>query len=37
LDQGLKVGELVVPLATNFNGVDVETGSNSTVCIHVKQ
>ncbi|KAL9356490.1 hypothetical protein Peur_049743 [Populus x canadensis] len=30
LDQGLKVGELVVPLATNFNGVDVETGSNST-------
>nr|XP_034891439.1 LMBR1 domain-containing protein 2 homolog A-like isoform X1 [Populus alba] len=30
LDQGLKVGELVVPLARNFNGVDVETGSNST-------
>ncbi|KAJ6917800.1 LMBR1 domain-containing protein 2 [Populus alba x Populus x berolinensis] len=25
-----KVGELVVPLARNFNGVDVETGSNST-------
>ncbi|XP_011031069.1 PREDICTED: LMBR1 domain-containing protein 2 homolog A-like isoform X2 [Populus euphratica] len=30
LDQGLKVGELVVPLARNFNGVDVETGNNST-------
>ncbi|KAJ6419396.1 hypothetical protein OIU84_029495 [Salix udensis] len=30
LEQGLKVGEHVVPLARNFNGVDVESGSNST-------
>ncbi|KAF9678899.1 hypothetical protein SADUNF_Sadunf07G0084100 [Salix dunnii] len=34
LEQGLKVGEHVVPLARNFNGVDVESGSSST--IHLK-
>ncbi|XP_050205377.1 uncharacterized protein LOC126655300 isoform X2 [Mercurialis annua] len=30
LEQGLKVGEHVIPLARNFNGVDIESGSNST-------
>ncbi|CAK7354602.1 unnamed protein product [Dovyalis caffra] len=30
LEQGLKVGEHVVPLARNFNSVDVESGSNNT-------
>ncbi|XP_010272982.1 PREDICTED: LMBR1 domain-containing protein 2 homolog A-like [Nelumbo nucifera] len=30
LEQGLKVGEHVIPLARNFNGVDVESGSNSS-------
>ncbi|KAL1336581.1 hypothetical protein HN51_030944 [Arachis hypogaea] len=28
LEQGHKVGELVVPLARNFNGVDIESGNN---------
>ncbi|MED6158470.1 hypothetical protein PIB30_033003 [Stylosanthes scabra] len=28
LEQGHKVGELVVPLARNFNGVDIELGNN---------
>ncbi|KAL5538170.1 hypothetical protein UlMin_045548 [Ulmus minor] len=30
LEQGSKVGEHVIPLARNFNGSDVESGSNST-------
>uniref|UniRef100_A0A5B7APM4 Putative LMBR1-like membrane protein isoform 2 n=1 Tax=Davidia involucrata TaxID=16924 RepID=A0A5B7APM4_DAVIN len=38
LEQGHKVGELVIPLARNFNNVnmDLETGSNSTVAIEKK-
>ncbi|PRQ48587.1 putative LMBR1-like membrane protein [Rosa chinensis] len=28
MEQGCKVGEHVIPLARNFNGIDVETGSN---------
>jgi hypothetical protein len=31
-EQGRKVGEHVIPLARNFNGTDVESGSNNTVC-----
>ncbi|XP_031262590.1 LMBR1 domain-containing protein 2 homolog A [Pistacia vera] len=30
LEQGRKVGDNVVPLARNFNGTDIESGSNST-------
>lgn len=29
MEQGCKVGEHVIPLARNFNGTDVETGSNT--------
>lgn len=29
IEQGLKVGEHVIPLARNFNGTDVETGSSN--------
>ncbi|KAK9949476.1 hypothetical protein M0R45_004994 [Rubus argutus] len=29
MEQGCKVGEHVIPLARNFNGTDVETGSNN--------
>lgn len=29
-EQGRKVGEHVIPLARNFNGTDVESGSNNT-------
>ena len=34
LEQGQKIGEHVVPLARNFNSVDIESGSNSTVSTH---
>ncbi|KAJ7945435.1 LMBR1 domain-containing protein 2-like A [Quillaja saponaria] len=30
LEQGCKVGEQVVPLARNFNSIDIESGSKST-------
>ena len=35
LEQGHKVGELVIPLARNFNNVsiDLESASNSKVCV----
>ncbi|XVF01541.1 hypothetical protein REPUB_Repub04eG0097900 [Reevesia pubescens] len=35
LERGHKVGEHVIPLARNFNGmsIDIEPGSNDTVCI----
>lgn len=33
LEQGRMVGEHVIPLARNFNSIDLESGSsNSTVC-----
>lgn len=33
LEQGRKIGEeQVVPLARNFNGMDIESGSNYRVC-----
>lgn len=31
IEQGLKVGEHVIPLARNFNSTDVETGSSNMV------
>ncbi|XP_043805359.1 LMBR1 domain-containing protein 2 homolog A isoform X3 [Manihot esculenta] len=31
LEQGQKVGEHVIPLARNFNNVDMESGSNSAI------
>ncbi|XP_048335740.2 uncharacterized protein LOC107425310 isoform X2 [Ziziphus jujuba] len=36
LEQGLKVGEHVVPLARNFNGTDIESGSNNADRIAVE-
>ncbi|XP_059648014.1 uncharacterized protein LOC132294249 isoform X2 [Cornus florida] len=38
LEQGHKVGELVIPLARNFNSVsmDLETSSNSTVAVEME-
>ncbi|KAG4387543.1 hypothetical protein GLYMA_11G242000v4 [Glycine max] len=32
LEQGCKVGEQVVPLARNFNNIDIESGNNFMVC-----
>lgn len=35
LEQGRKIGEeQVVPLARNFNGLDIESGNNYVVCRH---
>lgn len=34
LEQGHKVGEQVVPLARNFNNIDIESGDNFMVCGH---
>ncbi|KAM1068404.1 hypothetical protein ACFX2A_000379 [Malus domestica] len=36
IEQGLKVGEHVIPLARNFNSMDVETGSNNMDRTHVE-
>ncbi|XP_048432146.1 LMBR1 domain-containing protein 2 homolog A-like isoform X2 [Pyrus x bretschneideri] len=36
IEQGLKVGEHVIPLARNFNSTDVETGSNNMDRTHVE-
>lgn len=33
LEEGQRVGEHVLPLARNFNDVDVETGSNFSVSL----
>lgn len=34
LEEGQRIGEHVLPLARNFNDVDVETGSNFSVSVH---
>ena len=34
LEQGCKVGEQVVPLARNFNNIDIESSNNFMVCWH---
>lgn len=34
LEQGGNVGEQVVPLVRNFNGIDVESSDNIMVCQH---
>ncbi|KAM0971180.1 hypothetical protein ACFX13_019405 [Malus domestica] len=36
IEQGLKVGEHVIPLARNFNSTDVEAGSNNMDRTHVE-
>lgn len=37
LEQGLKIGEHVIPLARNFNGVDMdlESGERDKVCGYI--